>query len=77
MKMLTSISIILMFPTLIASLLGMNLVNGMENWAWALPWHSYGILSEKHGFKAGQSKKTGDFLGFHRFLYLICAGLNE
>ena len=37
MKMLTSISIILMFPTLIASLLGMNLVNGMENWAWGFP----------------------------------------
>ena len=31
MKMLTSISIILMFPTLIASLFGMNLVNGMED----------------------------------------------
>ena len=37
MKMLTSISIILMFPTLIASLLGMNLVNGMEKWAWGFP----------------------------------------
>lgn len=37
MKMLTSISIILMFPTLIASLLGMNLINGMENWAWGFP----------------------------------------
>ena len=37
MKMLHSISIILMFPTLIASLLGMNLVNGMENWAWGFP----------------------------------------
>ncbi len=30
MRTLTSVSIILMFPTLIASLLGMNLVNGME-----------------------------------------------
>ena len=37
MKMLTSISIILMFPTLIASLLGMNLHNGMEKWAWGFP----------------------------------------
>jgi len=37
MKMLTSISIILMFPTLIASLFGMNLVNGMETWAWGFP----------------------------------------
>ena len=31
MRTLTSVSIILMFPTLIASLFGMNLVNGMEN----------------------------------------------
>ena len=37
MRTLTSVSIILMFPTLIASLLGMNLVNGMENWAWGFP----------------------------------------
>ena len=31
MRTLTSVSIIMMFPTLIASLFGMNLVNGMEN----------------------------------------------
>lgn len=37
MKMLTSISIILMFPTLIASLFGMNLVNGMETVWWGFP----------------------------------------
>lgn len=37
MKMLTSISIILMFPTLIASLFGMNLVNGMELSWWGFP----------------------------------------
>ena len=37
MKMLTSISIILMFPTLIASLFGMNLINGMEQVAWGFP----------------------------------------
>ncbi|MCR4920319.1 MAG: magnesium transporter CorA family protein [Bacteroidaceae bacterium] len=37
MKLLTSISIILMFPTLIASLFGMNLINGMENWTWGFP----------------------------------------
>ena len=30
MRTLTSVSIIMMFPTLIASLFGMNLVNGME-----------------------------------------------
>ncbi|MBP5380518.1 MAG: magnesium transporter CorA family protein [Bacteroidaceae bacterium] len=37
MKMLTSISIMMMFPTLIASLFGMNLINGMETWAWGFP----------------------------------------
>ncbi len=37
MKMLTSISIIMMFPTLIASLLGMNLINGMETVWWGFP----------------------------------------
>lgn len=31
MRTLTSVSIILMFPTLISSLFGMNLINGMEN----------------------------------------------
>ncbi len=31
MRTLTSVSIIMMFPTLIASLFGMNLLNGMEN----------------------------------------------
>lgn len=31
-RTLTSVSIILMFPTLISSLYGMNLINGMENW---------------------------------------------
>ena len=30
MRTLTSVSIIMMFPTLIASLFGMNVVNGME-----------------------------------------------
>ena len=37
MKVLTSISIILMFPTLIASLFGMNLINGMEHAWWGFP----------------------------------------
>ena len=31
MKTLTSVSILMMFPTLIASLFGMNLINGMES----------------------------------------------
>lgn len=34
MRTLTSFSIILMFPTLISSLFGMNLVNGMETSPW-------------------------------------------
>ena len=37
MKMLTSVSLILMFPTLIASLFGMNLINGMEEKIWGFP----------------------------------------
>ena len=34
MRTLTSVSIMMMCPTLIASLFGMNLVNGMENATW-------------------------------------------
>ena len=34
MRTMTSFSIILMFPTLIASLFGMNLINGMEDKPW-------------------------------------------
>ena len=37
MKMLTSITIILMFPTLITSMFGMNLINGMESWKIGFP----------------------------------------
>ena len=37
MKMLTSITLLMMFPTLVASLFGMNLVNGMENSGWGFP----------------------------------------
>jgi magnesium transporter len=37
MKQLTLISIILMIPTLIASIFGMNVPNSMENSAWAMP----------------------------------------
>ena len=37
MKMLTSITIILMFPTLITSMFGMNLINGMESWSLGFP----------------------------------------
>lgn len=37
MRTLTSFSIILMFPTLISSLFGMNLINGFENISWGFP----------------------------------------
>ena len=37
MKQMTSVSIILMLPTLIASIFGMNLTNGMETTWWGLP----------------------------------------
>ena len=32
MRLLTSLNMIIMFPTLIASLFGMNLINGMESY---------------------------------------------
>jgi len=37
MRTLTSVSIILMLPTFIASLFGMNLINGMEDSWWGFP----------------------------------------
>ncbi len=37
MKMLTSISIIMMFPNMVSGLFGMNLLNGMETWVWGFP----------------------------------------
>ena len=37
MRTLTSVSIIMMFPTLFASLFGMNLINGMEQNTWGFP----------------------------------------
>jgi len=37
MKQLTSISIILMIPTLVASFYGMNVITYFEDWKWAFP----------------------------------------
>ena len=37
MKQMTSISIILMLPTLIASIFGMNLLSGIETEWWGMP----------------------------------------
>jgi len=37
MKQMTSVSIILMFPTLIASVFGMNLISGLEDFRWGFP----------------------------------------
>ena len=37
MRTLTTVSIIMMVPTLISSLFGMNLINGMENASWGFP----------------------------------------
>ena len=36
-KQMTSVSIILMLPTLIASIFGMNLVSGLEGSSWGFP----------------------------------------
>ena len=44
MKKLTLISIILMIPTLIASIFGMNVPNFMEDFYWALPSIIFGSL---------------------------------
>ena len=56
MKQMTSVSIILMFPTLIASIFGMNLISGMENYWWGFPLVS--VLS---------FIVTGVFYGLFRF----------
>lgn len=37
MRLLTSLNMIIMFPTLVASLFGMNLINGMEKWPLGFP----------------------------------------
>ncbi|MCD8235761.1 MAG: magnesium transporter CorA family protein [Prevotellaceae bacterium] len=37
MRLLTSLNMLIMFPTLIASLFGMNLLNGMESVWWGFP----------------------------------------
>ena len=37
MKQMTSVSIILMFPTLVASIFGMNLISGLEDRWWGFP----------------------------------------
>jgi len=37
MRLLTSLNMIIMFPTLITSMFGMNLINGMENWVGGFP----------------------------------------
>ncbi len=37
MRLLTSLNMIIMFPTLITSMFGMNLINGMESWALGFP----------------------------------------
>jgi len=44
MKTLTLISIILMIPTLIVSIFGMNVPNFMEGWRWALPLILFGAF---------------------------------
>ena len=37
MRLLTSLNMIILFPTFITSMFGMNLTNGMENWAMGFP----------------------------------------
>ena len=44
MKQLTLISIIMMIPTLVASIFGMNIPNGMESTWWAMPVIIFGSI---------------------------------
>ena len=37
MRLLTSLNMIVLFPTFITSMFGMNLINGMENWWFGFP----------------------------------------
>ena len=37
MRLLTSLNMIILFPTFITSMFGMNLRNGMEDWNWGFP----------------------------------------
>mgnify|MGYP002852052268 CR=1 FL=1 len=37
MRLLTSLNMIILFPTFITSMFGMNLKNGMETWNWGFP----------------------------------------
>ena len=37
MRLLTSLNMIILFPTFITSMFGMNLINGMENWKMGFP----------------------------------------
>lgn len=37
MKQMTSLSLLLMFPTLVASIFGMNVISGLEDSPWAFP----------------------------------------
>ena len=37
MRLLTSLNMIILFPTFITSMFGMNLTNGMEDWAMGFP----------------------------------------
>lgn len=60
MKKLTLVSIIIMMPTLIASIFGMNVPNGMESSWWAIPsiitfavfasWVSVSVMRKKQWF---------------------------
>ena len=37
MRLLTSLNMIILFPTFITSMFGMNLINGMEHWKMGFP----------------------------------------
>ena len=83
MKQMTSVSIILMLPTLIASIFGMNLVSGLEHSTWAfplvcvfsalLPAGFTGFSGGKPGFSTAKSKNVGSLLGHKQKNGVICS----
>ena len=73
MKTMTSVSIILMFPTLIASIFGMNLLNGMEHWVGGFPV----IIAASRSSSSGSSAKSNGFelhrAALLRYFYPKCS----
>ena len=62
MRTLTSVSIIMMFPTLISSLFGMNLVNGMETSEWGICYSTYTVCYRLRSYVVDFTTQTIDII---------------